>query len=70
MRGRECELCRAALGATVYPLHPARGYLGRRQRKIPLLEVWNLFFCVISFKKLCQALSPPACAMQPALKQK
>lgn len=54
MCGRERELCRAASGAEVCPLHPSGGYLGKQQRKIPLLEPGNfgfVFFFFFSFYK-------------------
>lgn len=58
MCGRECELCRAASGIETCPLHPSGGYLGKQQRKIPLLEACNLFFVFFFFKK---ALSSSCC---------
>lgn len=51
MRGRECELCRAASGVEVCPLHPSGRYLGKQQRKIPLLQACNLVFVFLFFFK-------------------
>lgn len=59
---RERELRRAASGTEVCPLHPNSSYLGKQQRKIPLLQQHNLGFEFFFFFK-APALSPsPCCA--------
>lgn len=59
MCGRECELCRAASGVEVCPLHPSGRYLGKQQRKIPLLQACNLVFVFLFF--FLKALSSFCC---------
>lgn len=66
----------SCLGHSSLSLHPNSRHLGKQQRKIPLLQQWNLgfvflfYFIIFFLGTIGLLLSPPPCAAQPALKQK